>query len=479
MNITSARHRARLGLSAMTVTLLAACFGGGGDGNGNDADTQAVKGVLVQPQGTAAASASILARQGRSREQAASAACPAVPDGYDPLANVTVSFRDASDAEVATLTTDACGNFAGDIPSTATTVKAAPTGTTPIEQPVSGFTGADPTLASVMPATADLVISVLQDLGGGKVALSVTDSLTGKAVLGLSGANFAFSTAGAAATPTGVAYGASTAQSASVGLVLDSSGSMAAFVGTTGKTRNQLAAAASHELLNGLTSGADDAGVVIFGNTSTVINDASLALLPWVDANGVTAPAYTFSTTGITSTISQLRPIADLYDWESAMYPGGTDPVHADTGTLRLGYRPFGGNTAYYDGTSDGLALVALGANTRKIVVALTDGENNSSRKTIDTVITEAKTAGIPLYTVAFGEANEVDETGMQRMASETGGEYKRVEGADVTGLFQSIQTGIRFQYVASFASAFPATTVLTSTVSAGGKQATRDLTIR
>ncbi len=464
------------------MTLLAACGGGGdggsGDSNGSD-DTRSVKGVLVQPQGTAAASAAILARQGRSREQAASAACPAVPDGYDPLASLTVSFRDAADIEVASLTTDACGNFAGDVPSTATTVKAAPTGATPIEQPVSGFTGAAPALASAMPATADLVISVLQDLGSGKVALSVTDSLTGKSVLGLGGTNFAFKTGANPVVPTGVAYGASTAQSASVALVLDASGSMSTRVGTTGKTRNQLAAASAHELLNGLTSGADDAGVVVFDSDSVVINDASLASMRWIDAAGASVAPYTFSVTGMTSTIAQLRPIADLYNENSAIYRNGTDPVHAATGSLRLAWSPFGGATAYYDGTSDGLALVAQGGNARKIVVAMTDGENNSSRKSIDTVIAEAKTAGIPLYTVAFGEAREVDEAGMQRMAAETGGEYKRVEGADVTGLFQSIQTGIRFQYVASFASAFGSATVLTSTVSAGGKQATRDLTIR
>lgn len=474
------RHAA---LATAATLALAACGGGGGGGNdtgGGGDDTQAVKGVLVQPQSTAATSANVLAaRQGR--ERAASAECPDVPDGYDPLASVGVQFLDDASTVLATLTTDDCGGFAGDVPAGATRVSAAPAGLGPIEQPVSSFTGATPTVSSALPANADLVISVLQDLGSGKVALTVSDSVTGKAVLGLGAASFGFAAAGAPVAASGVAYGASTSQSASVSLVLDASGSMYGNVGTTGLTRYQLAAAAAHEMLDGLTSGTDEAGVVVFDDVVSTINDTALANFNWFDGNGVATTPYAFSATGLSSTIASLRTIVDLYNPYSQIYINGskTDAVHPDTTAKRLSFPLFGGATAYFDATSAGLSLLSGAANVRKIVVALTDGQDNSSAKTVTAVVDEAKAAGVPLYTVGFGTEFDVNEAAMQQMAGDTGGEYKRVEGADLTGLFAGIRTGIRFQYVASFGSAFGAGTVLTTTVTAGGKTVSRDLTIR
>lgn len=111
--------------------------------------------------------------------------------------------------------------------------------------------------------------------------------------------------------------------------------------------------------------------------------------------------------------------------------------------------------------------------------MALTDGQDNSSSASLDQVVAQATAAGTPLYTVGFGSSTEVNETEMQAMADATGGEYKRVEGADLTGLFQSIQTGIRFQYVAGFASAFASGTVVGTTITAYGKTVSRELTVR
>lgn len=457
-------------------------------GGGATPSETTVAGILVTPIATAAASA-VLVDDATQRMRAlavrpASAACPQVPDGYDPLAGVVVSFIDAGSATLATLTTDSCGNFSGKVPAGVTRVTAAPTGVAPISQPVSAFTGAAPTLASGVPSTANLVLSVLQDLGGGKVALTVTDSLTGKAVLGLTGANFAFAIGTAAQAPSSITYGASTAQAASVSIVLDSSGSMASVVGTTGKTAIQIASIATHTLLDGFTSGSDEAGVTIFSSSIFPINDATLArtIFSWTDTAGVARAPYSFSATGLTKDIVRLRPIADLYNSQSAIYlsnPAG-DPVHPSTGNLRLrSSYALSGSTAFYDATSAGLALLGSAGNSRKIVVAMTDGVDNASTKRSAGVIAEAVSAGIPMYMVAFGARSAVDEPTMQKMATDSGGEYKRVEGADLAGLFQSIQTGIRFQYLATFPAALASGSVLNTTVTAASLTATRTLTIR
>ena len=259
---------------------------------------------------------------------------------------------------------------------------------------------------------------------------------------------------------------------------------MEALVGTTGKTSIQVASVAAHTLLDGLGGGASEAGITIFSSSIFPMNDATLATnrFSWADAAGVTTAPYAFSTSGLTKDMRKLRPIADLYNSHSAIYltNSGGDAVHADTGNVRLnnGYT-LSGSTAFYDATSTGLSLLSSAANSRKIVVAMTDGIDNASSKQATAVTAEAIAAGVPLYMVAFGDQTSVDETTMQKMATDSGGEYKRVEGTDLTGLFQSIQTGIRFQYLATFPAALASGSVLSTTVTAASLTSTRTLTIR
>ena len=85
----------------------------------------------------------------------------------------------------------------------------------------------------------------------------------------------------------------------------------------------------------------------------------------------------------------------------------------------------------------------------------------------------------MPVFTVAFGAASQVDEVDMQAIADQTGGQYKRVEGLDLAGLFQGIQTGIRFQYVATLGAVQASGTVLTITLNRGATPVTRTLTIQ
>jgi hypothetical protein len=80
---------------------------------------------------------------------------------------------------------------------------------------------------------------------------------------------------------------------------------------------------------------------------------------------------------------------------------------------------------------------------------------------------------------VGFGQAGSVDDATMQNVATQTGGQYKLVAGTDLTGLFQSIQTGITYQYLARL-SATPASgsTVSITVTPAGMTPVSRSLTI-
>jgi VWFA-related protein len=79
------------------------------------------------------------------------------------------------------------------------------------------------------------------------------------------------------------------------------------------------------------------------------------------------------------------------------------------------------GGTAFYDATY--MALEELqGISGRNVVLALTDGLENQSSHTIDTVIQYATEQNLPVYTVGLG--SDVDAAGLERLALQTSGKY-------------------------------------------------------
>jgi VWFA-related protein len=81
------------------------------------------------------------------------------------------------------------------------------------------------------------------------------------------------------------------------------------------------------------------------------------------------------------------------------------------------------GGTAWRDAVAEALALLAAHQGRRSIVL-LTDGQDNSSRRAISAVITDARKLQIPVYAIALGEAHAVDDREMRLLAEETGGSY-------------------------------------------------------
>jgi Mg-chelatase subunit ChlD len=86
------------------------------------------------------------------------------------------------------------------------------------------------------------------------------------------------------------------------------------------------------------------------------------------------------------------------------------------------------GETALFDATYAAVSTLEaerpVGKKGKRVVVALTDGIDNSSRRRVGEVIDRAKEAKIPLYLLGFGRTGELDEKVMTRMAAETGGQY-------------------------------------------------------
>ena len=71
--------------------------------------------------------------------------------------------------------------------------------------------------------------------------------------------------------------------------------------------------------------------------------------------------------------------------------------------------------------------LIKITDNTKtnsKIIILITDGENNSGEITPETAMNIAKDNHIKVYTVGIGTAEELDMNLLETIAKETGGEF-------------------------------------------------------
>ncbi len=340
-----------------------------------------------------------------------------------------------------------------------------------------------------MPAGATVEISSISAVDSTSVGFSVIDSVTKKAILGLVAGSVTAKVNGSSASVTGISSSSSTA-AASTALVMDASGSMGTTVYTDSTTyksysRFALASIAAGSFVQGKGS-SDEVAMIVFDDAVTTINNSFLAVQTFTDSNG-TARTFTLSDDGFSTDASKLTSLADLYNvygatsascWYSGTLASYCYPYLSggDATLRRTSLYPWNGMTAVWKATDQGVDLVRTRSNPRKYVVAMTDGVDNSSGSiTSSTLITKAVAAGIPVWMVAFGDSSSVNETEMQQVATQTGGSYFRRETNDIVGIFQGIQSSIRFQYTATL-SGVSLTSGQVVTLEVGG--VTRELTL-
>ncbi|MFN8713836.1 MAG: VWA domain-containing protein [Bacteroidota bacterium] len=110
------------------------------------------------------------------------------------------------------------------------------------------------------------------------------------------------------------------------------------------------------------------------------------------------------------------------------------------------------GGTAFYDGVDEALRSLVTHKGHRA-VVALTDGQDNSSSTSLDALINLANKLKIPVYVVGLGN---VDSHPLQRLATETGGEYHYTnDPKQLNALFLRISNKIKAVYELVYKSPF------------------------
>ena len=303
-----------------------------------------------------------------------------------------------------------------------------------------------------IPDTASYRIGSLQLLDEARVGFTVTDTDSGQTVLGIPASAFAIRADGAELALASIATAASSSGAASVSLVLDASGSMSSTAFQDEVTlerfsRSQLAAQAAHVFLD-QKADTDEASVTPFGSTVHPVDQAFIDEEFELQTLDGEPTLYQLSESGFTVESQRLRFIIDAYNRESDVYGFG-DPRHPDTpADLVIESRyPFGGSTALFDAIVTGIDRVVARDNDRRFVLAMTDGRNNSSSNGLEETVARAIAANVPVYTVGFGDG--VDADVLDEIAARTGASYFQVDDTDIGNAFQSIQSGIVFQYVA------------------------------
>ncbi len=132
-------------------------------------------------------------------------------------------------------------------------------------------------------------------------------------------------------------------------------------------------------------------------------------------------------------------------------------PFTSDPQTLRAAIARAqhpGGLTALYDAVSDGLAYLERGTHARRVLVVVSDGIDNASRLTFDQTMQRAMASNAVVYAVGLVDPiSRVRDPGhLKRLARATGGEaFFPPDNQAVTGALETVAQEIRQAYVLGF----------------------------
>jgi len=144
---------------------------------------------------------------------------------------------------------------------------------------------------------------------------------------------------------------------------------------------------------------------------------------------------------GIIDTLSPLKPVSNA-DKDALMRQIAA--VRAD------------GGTAFHDAVYAAVEQLQ-GASGRTVVIALTDGIDENSRRSVGQAIAFAKDSHVPVYTVGLGSGKDIDASRLRKLAEETGGEFHQMPTADqLAELYRKIAQELQNEYVISFTSPTP-----------------------
>ena len=113
-----------------------------------------------------------------------------------------------------------------------------------------------------------------------------------------------------------------------------------------------------------------------------------------------------------------------------------------------------GGTTAFYDALLMAQSQFHSAANSRKVLLTITDGGDNSSHATLTEALNAVRKAGIVVYPIGMFDENDSDQNPqvLSTIAQQTGGEaFLPGDVTDVNNICVSIAKQIREEYTLGF----------------------------
>lgn len=112
------------------------------------------------------------------------------------------------------------------------------------------------------------------------------------------------------------------------------------------------------------------------------------------------------------------------------------------------------GQTALYDAVSRGLEHLGGAANSRRVLVVISDGGDNSSATQFETLLRHARQTDSVIYTIGLYDENTTDRNlrVLKQLAAETGGErFLPGTGQDAARVLERIAHDIRNSYTIGY----------------------------
>jgi Ca-activated chloride channel family protein len=113
------------------------------------------------------------------------------------------------------------------------------------------------------------------------------------------------------------------------------------------------------------------------------------------------------------------------------------------------------GRTAFHDALAEAVAGVSKGRHERKVLVVVTDGGDNASRLTFNDALEKVLASNVVIYSIAIVDPLALDRNpkALRRLADATGGlAFEPASVSVVSRVFQSIAHDVRSRYTLAYA---------------------------
>ena len=129
-----------------------------------------------------------------------------------------------------------------------------------------------------------------------------------------------------------------------------------------------------------------------------------------------------------------------------------SDPVVLASAIARA-FQPIG-RTALYDAVVDGLEYGSHGMHDRRVLIVVSDGGDNASEATLKDVQTQVQSSNTVIYGVSIADPNDPDANPkkLKELAEISGGRFFAPEDVnEVRSVFQKIASDVRHMYTIGF----------------------------